>query len=255
MNLRNILTAVGVILIGTGIVTSLVAYTQSGMPLLALTGLAPAFAGLVTLSTARSLAPRTLSATALLGIGTVEKLEPTGMSINDTPQYRITLRVRGADLQEFTGQLKMFIPPHELAALPKGTMLPVAYEPSKPQALIEVPADRMPEAQDLIDRQRVHMGLADPQGSEIHARGLSTTGVIMAVTPTGEIRHGHTGLEITLKFPTSSGALVERSKVSFLSPALLSQLTVGRQVTVFYLPEDDTRFSFEISTIDENITR
>ncbi|SMG32584.1 hypothetical protein SAMN06295981_1995 [Corynebacterium pollutisoli] len=183
-------------------------------------------------------------------MGSVEKVTWTGLSVNDVPQYRLTLRVRGTDLQEFTGQLSLFIRPHELGTFAPGTIMPVAYEPEKPQRLMEVPDDRMEEAQQMYHRQRVLMGLADPRGPEIHARGTVTTGVIMSVTPTGEIRHGHTGIEIAVRFRDLGGNLVDRSKVTFLTPSMLSRLTVGRQIEVFHLPEDDTQFSFAVDTID-----
>ncbi|HJD79539.1 MAG TPA: hypothetical protein K8V93_11110 [Corynebacterium pollutisoli] len=82
-------------------------------------------------------------------MGSVEKVTWTGLSVNDVPQYRLTLRVRGTDLQEFTRQLSLFIRPHELGTFAPGTIMPVAYGPEKPQRLMEVPEDRMEEAQQM----------------------------------------------------------------------------------------------------------
>ncbi|MFC6146154.1 hypothetical protein [Corynebacterium nasicanis] len=254
MNLKMILTVVGVLLIGLGLVFASAIYVLSGQTLFALVGAFPAVGGLLLMAVARGIAA-TLSPNARLGVGSIEKLEQTGLSVNEMPQYRITLRVLGVGEREFTGVLKTLIAEHEVPALTKGTLLPVAYEPERPDKLLPVPADRMGEVQEMFDRQRVLMGLADPRGPEIHARGIKTTGVIMAVTSTGEIRHGHTGLETTVRFPGLGGALVDRSKVSFLLPSVLPQLAVGSQLEVFYLPEDDTQFSFSLHTIDEKLIR
>ena len=179
-----------------------------------------------------------LSPDALLGVGVVEKLERTQTTTNDVPQYRLTLRVRGTDLQEFTGHIR----PHELGTFAPGTIMSVAYEPENPTMLALVPEHRQEEARDQFHRQQVQLGLADPQAMEIHERGLPTTGVILTTTPTGEIRHGYTGLEVTVRFADSHGNPVERSKRMFLPQSMLGQLTAGRQVDLWVLPEDDTRF-------------
>lgn len=179
---------------------------------------------------------------ALLGVGVVEKLERTQTTINGIPQYRMILRVRGADMREFTGNLITLIRPHEMAAVAPGALLTVAYEPENPTMLALVPEHRQEEARDQFHRQQVQLGLADPQAMEIHERGMPTTGVILTTTPTGEIRHGYTGLEVTVGFPDSHGNPVERSKRMFLPQSMLGQLTAGRQVDLWVLPEDDTRF-------------
>ncbi|HJD79542.1 MAG TPA: hypothetical protein K8V93_11130 [Corynebacterium pollutisoli] len=183
-----------------------------------------------------------LSPDALLEVGVVEKLERTQTTINGIPQYRMILRVRGADMREFTGNLIMLIRPHEMAAVAPGALFTVAYEPENPTMLALVPEHRQEEARDQFHRQQVQLGLADPQAMEIHERGMPTTGVILTTTPTGEIRHGYTGLEVTVGFPDSHGNPVERSKRVFLPQSMLGQLTAGRQVDLWVLPEDDTRF-------------
>ena len=191
-----------------------------------------------------------LSPNALLGVGVVEKLERTQTTINDIPQYRMILRVRGADMREFTGDLIMLIRPHEMAAVAPGALLTVAYEPENPTMLALVPEHRREEARDQFHRQQVQLGLADPQTMEIHERGVPTTGVILTTTPTGEIRHGYTGLDVTVRFTNSYGNLVERSKRVFLPQSMLGQLTAGRQVDMWVLPEDDTRFILGMNSLD-----
>ncbi|MDO5669626.1 MAG: hypothetical protein Q4G50_06450 [Corynebacterium sp.] len=98
----------------------------------------------------------------MLGVGTVEKLAEIGLTVNDVTQYRITLRVRGADMREFTGDLQLMIPLPELASFSEGTIMPVAYEPDKPQRLLTVPDERMAEAQEMFNRLQVQLGLASP---------------------------------------------------------------------------------------------
>lgn len=250
MRNRYIVIGIGLFLIGQGVYFAFDAFTGTGWDIFVLVSLIPVIVGGIMIFVGWGLGSPAPTSNARLGVGSVEKITSTGLSVNDVPQYRLTLRVRGADLQEFTGQLSLFIHPHELGTFARGTVLPVAYEPEKPQKLLEVPDDRMEEAQEMYHRQRVLMGLADPRGPEIHSRGTATTGVIMAVTPTGEIRQGHTGLEITVRFRNLGGVLVDRSTVTFLQPSMLPKFTIGHQVEVFHLPEDDTQFSFAVDTID-----
>lgn len=242
MNLRLPVIGIGLTLLVYGAHTAYEAYTDTGSELLALIGLIPVILGMIVIYVGWRLGSPTPTSNAQLGVGSVEKVTWTGLSVNDVPQYRLTLRVRGTDIQEFTGQLSLFIRPHELGTFAPGTIMPVAYEPENPTMLALVPEHRQEEARDQFHRQQVQLGLADPQAMEIHERGLPTTGVILTTTPTGEIRHGYTGLEVTVRFADSHGNPVERSKRMFLPQSMLGQLTAGRQVDMWVLPKDDTRF-------------
>lgn len=242
MNLGLPVIGIGLTLLVYGAHTAYEAYTDTGSELLALICLIPVILGMIVIYVGWRLGSLTPTSNAQLGVGRVEKVTWTGLSVNDVPQYRLTLRVRGTDLQEFTGQLSLFIRPHELGTFAPGTIKPVAYEPENPTMLALVPEHRQEEARDQLHRQQVQLGLADPQAMEIHERGLPTTGVILTTTPTGEIRHGYTGLEVTVRFADSHGNPVERSKRMFLPQSMLGQLTAGRQVDLWVLPEDDTRF-------------
>lgn len=266
MFFRNIFLSIGIALIAGGLGLALFLYTQTGMPAPALAGFIPATVGGTFILVALKLnsigdmgplreifsfgADPTLPPNAQIAVGTVEGLDRTHLTVNDIPQYRIRLRVRGVDMREFTGELKMLISPHQMAAVAPGTILPVAYLPENPGKLYRVPAQRQPEAQALFQRQQVQLGLADPRAAEISERGVSVTGVVMSMTPTGEIRQGYTGVDATVRFTNSNGSLVERSKRVFLPQSMLGQLGVGRQVDMRVLPDDDTQFIFELNSVD-----
>jgi hypothetical protein len=253
---RKIFSGLGIVLVVVGLGLAPFIYMQTGKLSLAVYGLIPVGIGIVYTVIAWVLARledmfnldggSRLSPSARLGTGTVLSVARTGMTVNDVPRYRISLRVRDADMSEFTGELKMLVPHHELDAVRPGALLPVIYEPSDPTRLYLVPEDRIAEAQQVLQRQQVQLGLADPRAAEVYDRGVPVTGVVMSMTPTGEIRHGQTGLETVLRFTNPHGVMVERSKRMFLPSSSLELVGVGRQVNLRVLPEDDTQLALEL---------
>lgn len=181
MFLRNLFLSIGIALIAGGLGLALFLYTQTGMLAPAFAGFIPATVGGTFLLVALKLssigdmgplreifsfgADPTLPPNAQIAVGTVEGLDRTHLTVNDIPQYRIRLRVRGVDMREFTGELKMLVSPHQMAAVAPGTILPVAHLPENPGRLYRVPAQRQAEAQALFQRQQVQLGLADPRAA------------------------------------------------------------------------------------------
>lgn len=190
-----------------------------------------------------------LGPSAPIGIGTLLRVERTGMSINDVYVYRLVLDVQTHDGQRFQGALRETFFDHEMAEFKPGSLIPVVYDPSKPHRL-ELPGeDRQEEAARVLMHLRVQMGLNDPRAPEIAANGVETLGVVMARVPTGQVRQGHTELEVTVRFTRLDGRTVERQKKVWLMPIYLSQLEPGLEVVVQYLPHDDTQLNIGISTM------
>lgn len=277
MNLKNILNVIGTVLIVAGAGLAPYFYFQTGSLGWDAPWVIPAAIGAVLLVVASTLGSREDKEAfreldeleeiidreleqntgirtgedpsgVLLGTGTVQSVERTSWTINDIPQFRVNLRVRGADMQEFTGHMKVLLMPHEMSAFSPGTIVPVAYRAKKPSRLFTVPEDRREEAQELIYRQHVQLGLVDPRAADVYRRGVPVTGVVMSTTPTGEIRHGYTRMETVLRFTNPHGVMVERSKGMFVPPSALEQVGVGRQVNLRVLPEDDTQLVLELAT-------
>lgn len=264
MNLRNTLNAIGTILIVAGVGLSAYLYFRTGVIGWDSPRVIPAAIGAILLVVAGTLDSDGIKETfgeleqnrgvgsgenpsgVLLGTGTVQSVERTSWTINDIPQFRLTLRVRGADMQEFTGHMKVLLMPHEMSTFSPGTVVPVAYRAKKPGRLFTVPEDLREEVQELIYRQHVQLGLVDPRAADVYRRGVPVTGVVMSTTPTGEIRHGYTRMETIVRFTNPHGVMVERSKGMFVPPSMLEQVGVGRQVNLRVLPEDDTQLALEL---------
>lgn len=158
-------------------------------------------------------------------------------------------------MQEFTGHLEQLVSSHEIRSVSPGVVMPVGYEPENPAELYTVPGDRQEEVQDLFNRQQEQLGLTDLRAAEVRERGVPVTGVVMSMTPTGEIRHGYTGMETTVRFTNLHGDMVERCKGMFVPPSVVDQLGVGRQVQLRVLPEDDTQLVLEVRPAGDTAVR
>jgi hypothetical protein len=67
--------------------------------------------------------------------GTVLALQPTGMSINGVPQMVIRLRVELDGGPPYEAQLKMLVPPHQIAQLSQGVSIALRVDPANPQEI------------------------------------------------------------------------------------------------------------------------
>lgn len=184
-----------------------------------------------------------------LAVGTVRGIEPTGMLVNDVRRYVVDMDVHTPEGTEFSGQMKTLIPEHELDVFKTGVMLPVMYNPARPDKISLAPESRMAEAQEVFDAVRIRMGLVDTGSRELSDRGVTTRGVIVETVPTGDIRHGHTEMELKVRFPLADGTMVERTRTTYVSPVNLDQLSVGSQVEIVYLPYDDSRFMIQLALV------
>jgi|GEM_PF-4208460 len=183
---------------------------------------------------------------APVGIGTVREVSMTGLSINDVQQYEITFDVETVDGATFTGACKQLITPQELAMVGEGTMLPVTYRADRPGVVHLAGEDRVDEAQLVMQQIRVRKGLSDPDAMVIAYQGVPASGIVVAATPTGEIRHGHTGLDLSVIVTRPDGTQFTGHKRSYLLPRQLGAIQVGSQVGVHYLAEDESKLSLSL---------
>ncbi|WP_058234749.1 hypothetical protein [Devriesea agamarum] len=183
------------------------------------------------------------------GVGTIEQVEMTGLEINGIRVYKLAMRVTDKDSNEFHGTLKAPIPPHQTQGLIPGAMLPVGFKPEKPEKLYPLPSERVGEVNDLLQQDRIKKGLSDQESVETVKRGVSVTGVVVESTPTGEVRDGHTALDITVRFARADqpSEFIDRTKTVYLQPQQVANVAVGRQVQVFYRPEDDAYIAMGIA--------
>ncbi|HIT76208.1 MAG TPA: hypothetical protein IAA98_11525 [Candidatus Avipropionibacterium avicola] len=188
-------------------------------------------------------------AQAPIGIGTILDADTTGLSINDVQQYEIAFDVETLDGQRFPATCRQLVPQHELSAIARGTVLPVAYRPDRPGVVELVDEDRMVEAQHIHHQLRVAKGLSDPDSLIVTAEGTPAMGVVLSAVPTGEIRHGHTGLELTIAVTRPDGGQFTTSKVSYLPARHVGLVQPGRQLSVHYLPHDESRVSISLPAV------
>lgn len=190
--------------------------------------------------------PDTDFAGAPVGIGTVRDVSMTGLSINDVQQYEISFDVETVDGAAFSATCKQLVTPQELTMLREGTMLPVTYRSDRPGVVHLADEDRTDEAQLVMQQIRVRKGLSDPDAMLIAHHGVPATGVVVSAVPTGEIRHGHSGMEVSVLVTRPDGTRFTGHKRSYLLPRQLGGIQVGSQVGVHYLAEDESRMSLTL---------
>jgi hypothetical protein len=67
--------------------------------------------------------------------GTVMSIQPTGMSINDVPQMVLKLRVELDGAAPYEAEMKMLIPPHQVAQLAGGATIALRVDPNNPREI------------------------------------------------------------------------------------------------------------------------
>lgn len=178
---------------------------------------------------------------APLAVGVIRGVRKTLTEINGVPRYVVNMDVRTSEGTEFAGNLETTVARGERDEFQVGRMMPVTHHPTKPHKLGRCPAERLVEARAVMEAVRIRMGLEDGGTRDISDRGVATRGVVMATVPTGQLRDGHTEVDVTVRFPLPDGTLVDRRCTSYVSHAYLDRVRVGSQVDITYLPHDDSR--------------
>ncbi|GAB4587984.1 hypothetical protein [Nocardia sp. IFM 10818] len=175
----------------------------------------------------------------LIGIGTVESFRNTGVTLNDQPQVRIEFRVEGADGKTFPSHATMIVPLTELALLRPGVVLPVRYLPGRTDRVeVDLSGDTS-AAQQAMNAAMIRKGFTTPAKLDIAERGIPAQAVVRSLSVPGEIRDGHTRLDLILLVTRPDGSTFETHTEKFLPPVGVSQVQIGRVVQVRYLPENE----------------
>ncbi|MFI6869044.1 hypothetical protein [Nocardia sp. NPDC050406] len=175
----------------------------------------------------------------LMGLGTVRSVGHTGVTLNDQPQVRIDFQVEGADGQIFPAYAKMIVPLTELSLLRPGVVLPVRYLPDRTDRVeVDLSGDAS-AAQEAMNAAMIRKGVTTPAKLDIARRGIAAQAVVRALAVPGEIRDGHSRLDLTLVVTRPDGTSFETRTEKFLPPASVAQVQVGRIVQVHYLPENE----------------
>ncbi|WP_227997629.1 hypothetical protein [Nocardia australiensis] len=174
-----------------------------------------------------------------IGIGTIKSFRQTGLTVNDQPQVRIEFSVEGMDGKIFDSAAKMIVPLTELALLQPGVVLPVRYLPDRTDK-VEVDRSGDPAAaQRAMNESMIRKGFTTRGKLDIAARGIATQAVVQSLSVPGEIRDGHTKIELGLAVTRPNGTTFSTRAEKFLPPAAIANVQVGRILRVHYLPENE----------------
>ncbi|MGW0252287.1 hypothetical protein ACWDYH_37240 [Nocardia goodfellowii] len=175
----------------------------------------------------------------LLGIGTVKSFHHTGVTVNDQPQVRIDFSVEGVDGKVFDSTARMIVPLTELALLRPGVVLPVRYLPERTDKVeVDMSGDAA-QAQRAMNESMIRKGVTTPAKLDIAARGVPAQAVVQSLSVPGEIRNGHSRIDLGLVVTRPDGSTFRTHAEKFLPPTMVGNVQVGRIVQVHYLPGNE----------------
>ncbi|MEV0294417.1 hypothetical protein [Nocardia sp. NPDC050710] len=174
-----------------------------------------------------------------IGLGTVKSFHHTGVTLNDQPQVRIEFSVEGADGKVFDSAAKMIVPLTELGLLRPGVVLPVRYLPGRTDKVEVDLSGNSAEAQRAMNESMIRKGFTTKAKLDIAERGIPAQAVVQSLSVPGEIRDGHSKIELGLVVTRPDGSTFGTRAEKFLPPAAVGNVQVGRIVQVFYLPENE----------------
>ena len=178
---------------------------------------------------------------APIGVGTIVSASRTGLSINDQPQLEILFDVDTMDGQSFRGVAKAIVDMTELAAVVPGAILPVRYRPGSTDGKVAIAADApQEELQAVIDRVRLAKGLVTPRQLQISEQGTEAKAVVLALSPTGEIRGDRAVMDIKFRVTRPDQTVFDLDQQKPIDASALPQLQPGMVVRVRYLPHDES---------------
>ena len=180
---------------------------------------------------------RRLRGETQIGVGRIVELAPTGLSVNDVPQYDLFIRVTPRAGGDFVGQLRSLIPPTDLATVQVGSPVPVRYSPADPDT-VELADIAQPEVREAMLQWRIEKGLIDPRLVRARTTGIQVPASVLEVRPTGRRREGQSELTLKVLMAPDGEATWEAVTAVFAYPDAISRFQVGSPIWAFYRRED-----------------
>ncbi|MET9024834.1 hypothetical protein ABZW96_04350 [Nocardia sp. NPDC004168] len=214
---------------------------EMALPIIALTLIPIVFAftgeGILSALTGRNSAE---FRDGLTGLGTVRSVRQTGVTVNDQPQVHVEFSVEGSDGKIFHSSAKMIVPLTELALLRAGVVLPVRYLPGRTDKVeVDLSGDAA-AAQHAMNESLIRKGITTRHKLDIAERGIATQAVVQSLSVTGNIRDGHSEVELGLVATRPDGSSFATRVTKFLAPASVGHVQVGRVLRAHYLPENES---------------
>ncbi|MGW5376010.1 hypothetical protein ACWESM_11250 [Nocardia sp. NPDC003999] len=214
---------------------------EMALPIIALTLIPIVFAftgeGILSALTGRNSAE---FRDGLTGLGTVRSVRQTGVTVNDQPQVHVEFSVEGSDGKIFHSSAKMIVPLTELALLRAGVVLPVRYLPGRTDKVeVDLSGDAA-AAQHAMNESLIRKGMTTRHKLDIAERGIATQAVVQSLSVTGNIRDGHSEVELGLVVTRPDGSSFATRVTKFLAPASVGHVQVGRVLRAHYLPENES---------------
>lgn len=172
-----------------------------------------------------------------IGVGTIVEVTPTGLTVNDVPQYDVFVRVTPTGAEDFVGQLRMLVHVAEIATLQVGLPVPVRYSLTD-QDTVELADLSDPAVRDEMLQWRIDHGLIAPSQVRARMSGTQVPASVLEVRPTGRRRKGQSELALRVLMAPEGATTWEAETTVFVYPQAIPHLQVGAPIWGFYRRED-----------------
>ena len=184
---------------------------------------------------------------APIGMGTVVGVSRTGLSVNDQPQLDIQLDVDTPDGRSFRGTARQIVDLTEMASVQPGAVLPVRYLPDGRVALATDASQY--ELQAALDNVQLAKGHITPKQLHIAQNGTEAQAVVLAMSPTGEVRQGRSVAVLSLRVTRPDQSMFDVTQEKALPPNAIRHVQPGSVVRVMYLPHDESEVAVLLSLV------
>ena len=174
-------------------------------------------------------------------IGEVRSAERTSLQYEEKPQVAFTVHYYTEDGQETTVMFKQLMTPEDLARYPVGTVVPIKYNPARPDKDAQIMLNPDPaEVDKAYDRYYLATGQMTQEEFDIKQNGVQAQAVIVSASPTGEIvAKNRTEMSIQVTVNRPDGTTYQVTTTAALAQSDIPYAIAGSIVSVYYLPEDE----------------
>ena len=175
-----------------------------------------------------------------LVFGAVVSAGQTGLFINEQPQLEISLQFSTLDGQEIVASTREVVALTDLSEVQPGVVLPLRYDPAKPQKIVlDFDVDQE-SLQAALDMQMIASGDTTQEKVDIRNNGVKAQGVVLSSHPTGNIINGKGEIELHINVERPNfGGTFEVTVQKAVPQNSLSTVLPGSVIDVYYHPWDE----------------
>lgn len=174
----------------------------------------------------------------------VKDFERTGASINDVPQYLLSLEVIGPDQKLYPATVKHYIPYEEVTNLHYNYFMSVLVDPNQPQRVQVTPRSNHEHMQRVYNEYEASYPgtISVSEREQLGRDGKQQAGLLRSIEPLNEMRNDREAYMLEVELLNEPKKIVRRK--FFFTPERKEHLLPGKTLTILYLPHNPEVFTF-----------